>query len=409
MSDFSLVRQPMFGTTGSLLGYEIRFREAEDGDGGFAENFLSGTFDLVRNRMPAFVACTRAQLVDDVFHLAAPGSAIVMLPPDLVADEAVTDAVARYRAHGGLFALDDVSEIAGPSEALVPFVSWVRIDTRSENAVTIGQICDRITQGIGKNAPKLIATQIDVVEQYEVVLGLGFDAFQGTFFSRPEPLPAANMPQSTVAAMRLMGMARDANINDRQLEDVIASDPVLTFQLLRLVNSAGIGMQGVGSIGQALRLIGRAAFLRWLAVAVAAVRRSANGVDQELVRQAVERGRLLEQLESGPRDGGTLFLVGLFSLLDGVFRIPLPEILSRVALSPEANDALLERSGPYAIAISFAESYELGLFENAAELAKEMGVDPTKIGTFYTNAISWTAEALGAILDSPPTSRTTTH
>jgi c-di-GMP phosphodiesterase len=402
MSDFFLVRQPMFGTTGALLGYEIRFKETEEGEGGFAESFVSGTFDLVRNRLPAFVACTRKQLVEDVFHMAEPGSAIVMLPPDLVADDAVIDAITRYRAHGGEFALDDVSEVAGPSEALVPFVSWVRIDTRSENAVTIGQICDRITQGIGKNAPKLIATQIDVMEQYEVVLGLGFDAFQGTFFSRPEPLPAANMPQSTVAAMRLMGMARDANINDRQLEDFISTDPVLTFQLLRLVNSAGIGMRGVSSIGQALRLIGRAAFLRWLAVAVAAVRRSSNGVDQELVRQAVERGRLLEQLEGGPRDGGTLFLVGLFSLLDGVFRMPLPEILSRVALSDEARDALLDRCGPYALAISFAESYELGLFENATELAKEMGVDPTKIGEFYTNAISWTAEALGAILDSQP-------
>lgn len=400
MSDFCLVRQPIFGTTGALLGYEIRFKETETGENGFVESFLSGTFDLVRNRMPAFVSCTRTQLLEDAFHVAEPGSAIVMLPSDLEADEAVTEAVARYRAHGGLLALDDVGEIAGPSEALVPYVTWVRVDIRSENAITIGKICDRITQGFGKHAPKLIATQIDELAQYEVVLGLGFDAFQGTFFSRPEPLPSANMPQSTVAAMRLMGMARDQKINDRQLEDVISTDPVLTFQLLRLVNSAAIGMRGVSSIGQALRLIGRTAFLRWLAVAVAAARRSSNGVDQELVRQAVERGRLLEQLVGGSRDAGTLFLVGLFSLLDAVFRMPLPEILSRVVLSDEANEALLDRTGPYADAINFAESYELGLFENATEIAKEMGIDPAKVGDFYTNAISWTAEALGAALDS---------
>ena len=113
-----------------------------------------------------------------------------------------------------------------------------------------------------------------------------------------------------------MGLARDPNVNDRKLEDVLATDPVLMFQLLRLVNSAAVGMRGVSSIGQALRLIGRNAFQRWLAVAVAASRKSATGVDQELVRQAVERGRLLEQLGGGPRDAGTLFLVGLFSLLD---------------------------------------------------------------------------------------------
>jgi EAL and modified HD-GYP domain-containing signal transduction protein len=138
----------------------------------------------------------------------------------------------------------------------------------------------------------------------------------------------------------------------------------------------------------------------WPAVAVAAARKSKNGVDQELVRQAVERGRLCEQLVGSGRDAGTLFLVGLFSLLDAVFRMPLAEILERVVLSAEANEALIDRTGPYADAINCAESYELGLFENASEIAREMGVDPAKVGEFYTNAITWTAEALGAALDS---------
>ena len=401
MSDFCLVRQPVFGTTGALLGYEILFHEGESDGEGFAESVASGTFDLVRNRLPAFLTGTRDQLIADLFHLAAPGTAIVMLPPDLEVDEAVTDACARYRAHGGLLALDRVGETPGPSEALLPYVSWARVDSRSENAVTIGQICDRITQDFGRNAPKLMAINIDELAQYQVVLGLGFDAFQGTFFSRPEPLPSANMPQSTVAALRLMGMASDEHVNDRQLNEVISTDPVLTFQLLRLVNSSAMGLRGVSSIGQALQGIGRTAFLRWLAVAVATSRRATSGVDQELVRQAVERGRLLEQLAAGPREGGTLFLVGLFSLLDAVFRMPLPEILSRVVLSDEANEALLHRTGIYGSAITFAESYELGLFENAAEIAAELGIAPEQVGELYTNAISWTAEALGAALEAP--------
>ena len=193
-------------------------------------------------------------------------------------------------------------------------------------------------------------------------------------------------------------------MHDRTLEAVLETDPVLTFQLLRLVNSAAVGMRGVSSIGQAVRLIGRTAFQRWLAVAVAASRKSQTGVDQELVRQAVERGRLIEQLAGGSRDPGTLFLVGLFSLLDAVFRMSLPEILERVALSDDATAALLDRTGPYADALAFAESYELGMFESAAEVAKEMGVDPAKIGEMYTNALTWTNEALGAISEAPPAS-----
>ncbi|MFO0094588.1 MAG: EAL and HDOD domain-containing protein, partial [Gemmatimonadaceae bacterium] len=283
---------------------------------------------------------------------------------------------------------------------LLPYMTWARVDARSADPATINAICDRLTAHPEGAGIKLIATNVEELEHYEATLQRGFDGFQGSFFSRPEPLPAADMPQSTVAAMRLMGLARDPKIDDQQLEEVLSTDPVLTFQLLRLVNSAALGGRGVSSIGQALRLIGRTAFLRWLAVAVAAARKSKNGVDQELVRQAVERGRLLEQLAGRQRDPGTLFLVGLFSLMDAVFRMPLHEILERVVLSAEANAALLDRTGPYADAITFAESYELGLFEHATELAREMGVDPANLGGFYTNAITWTAEALSAVLDS---------
>jgi c-di-GMP phosphodiesterase len=400
MSDICLVRQPVFGKTGSLIGYEIRFNDVDEGQQAFSRAFLSGSFDLVRNKMPAFVRATREQLLEDAFLVANAGTVIVTLPRALDVDDSIVEAVGRLLKAGVPLALEDAGAEPAVVEGLLPFMSWVRVNAGSGDRAAIAAICARVSNtGTGK-VPKLVAFNIEELPQFEATLESGFEAFQGGFFSRPEPLPTAEMPQSTVAAMRLMGLARDPNVSDRQLEDVIASDPALTFQLIRLVNSAALSGSGVASIGQALRLIGRNPFLRWLAVAVAVTRKSRTGVDQELVRQAIERGRLLEQLTGTGRDGGTLFLVGLFSLLDAVFRMPLDEILERVVLSGEAVNALLQREGPYSNAIMFAESYELGLFENAAEIAVEMGVDPTKISEYYTNAIVWTAEALGAALES---------
>lgn len=399
MSDSCLVRQPVFGTTGALLGYEIRYSDSDDGRAALIQSFLSGTFDLVRGNKPAFIACSRTQLLENAFQVIDPSLCILLLPRTMQAEPEVIEAILRMRELGATFGLDELSEAEAPSESLIPYMTWARIDARVDDPAVIGQVCDRVSQG---RSVRLMAHHIDELSQYEAALQLGVDAFQGSFFSSPEPVPAADLPQSTVAAMRLMGLARDPNVNDRVLEDVLETDPVLTFQLLRLVNSAAVGMRGVSSLGQALRLIGRTAFQRWLAVAVAASRKSQTGVDQELVRQAVERGRLLEQLGGGSREPGTLFLVGLFSLLDAVFRMSLPEILERVALSDDANSALLDRAGPYADALAFAESYELGLFENAGELAKEMGIDPDTLGELYTNALSWTNEALGALSEAPP-------
>ena len=403
MSDFCLVRQPVFGTAGALLGYEIRFRDLDDGQHAFVQSFLSGTFDLIRGNHPAFISCTRAQLLENDFQVVEPASAILLLPRDLEAEPEVIEAIVRYRDAGGSIALDALDSMELPSETLLAYVSWVRLALRGDGAAMVGRRRDRAALLNGDL--KILVHQVETAEQFAMAQQLGAQGFQGTFFSSPEPVAAADLPVGTVSAMRLMGLARDPNVSDRKLEEVIAIDPVLTFQLLRLVNSAAVGMRGVSSIGQALRLIGRNTFQRWLAVAVAASRKSSSGVDQELVRQAVERGRLMEQLGGGARDPGTLFLVGMFSMLDAVFRMSLSEILERVALSDDANAALLDRTGPYADALSFAESYEMGLFENASELARDMGVDPARIGELYTNAVGWTNEALAPMLEGQPAVR----
>jgi EAL and modified HD-GYP domain-containing signal transduction protein len=402
MSDTCLVRQPVFGTSGALIGYEIRFGDTDAEQRALIQSLSSGTFELVRGRQPAFVACGRDLLLQHAPSLVNPATAVLMFPRSLDPTPDVIEAILRFKDAGGHIALDQLGSVESLSEQLLPYATWARIDVSTGDLVELAQ---RVGHLIRQRAGlKVIGYNVSERAQYDAIRALGAEAFQGQFFSSPEPVPATDMPQNTVAAMRLMGLARDPNVNDRTLEEVLATDPVLMFQLLRLVNSASVGLRGVSSIGQALRMIGRTTFERWLAVAVAASRKSTTGVDQELVRKAIERGRLLEQLSGGPRDSGTLFLVGLFSALDAVFRMSLPEILERVTLSDEATSALLDRSGPYSDALSFVEAYELGMFEHAAELASEMGVDPSRLGELYTNALTWTDEALGNIAP-PPTEK----
>jgi EAL and modified HD-GYP domain-containing signal transduction protein len=398
MYDNCIVRQPVFDRNSALLGYELRFRDTDEGRQALARSVVSGTFDIIRGGMPAFVACSREQLLSDTFAALDPKAVVLMINNDVAQDDEVVSALVRIKAAGGFVALDNLDEEVSPSEALASHVEWVRVDLRCDDAEVVGRICDRVWHA----RPRFIADQVLEPSQYNIALQLGFDGFQGPLFSRTETLPAAEMPASTVAAMRLLGLARDPNVTDPKLEEAVSTDAVLTFQLLRLVNSAALGGKGVSSIGHALRIIGRNQFLRWLALAIAASRGAKSGVDQQLVRQAVERGRLLEQLGGKGRDPGTLFLVGLFSLMDAVFKMPLHDIVARVALGDEAKAALLDRTGPYAKALAFAEAYEMGMFETATELANDMGVPLDKLPDMYTTALKWTAEALSAMSEPAP-------
>ncbi len=398
MYDACLVRDPIFDRNNALIGYEIRFRDTEEGRAALVQSMLSGTFDIVRGGLPAFLACSRSQLLAKTFVGVDPKSLVLLLADDIGEEPDVLAALQKIRASGGRLALDKLDENPSAGEKLAQWMEFARVDFRQDDPKVIAQICARLSAA----KPKFIADQVLDATQYAAAVKLGFDAFQGPHFSRTETIPTAQMPASTIAAMRLLALARDPNVSDRALEEAVSTDPVLTFQMLRLVNSAAVGVKGVSSIGHALRIIGRNAFLRWLALAIAASRGAKSGVDQHLVRQAVERGRLLEQLGGQGRDAGTLFLVGLFSLMDSVFRMPLHDIVARVALGEDAKAALLDRTGPYAKALTFAESYELGMFESALEAAKEMGVNADQLPELYATAISWTAEALGAMVVKLP-------
>jgi len=389
MSDILIVRQPVFDRSESAVGYELRFRPGADEGDPFARSYLSGSFDVLRSGLPAYVRATRRQLIDRIFHAADPKSVVVLVPPDVDPDAEVISAIEGLAQAGFATAIDEFVggvEATNKLAALFSVVSDVRVDLRCYSPETLkaGVVALRAQK------KRLIGDHVEDAAMRKLCTELGFERLQGPHFSRPEPLPAAELPASTATALRLLALARDPDTSDRELESAVSSDPSLTFQLIRLVNSAASGGRGIQSIGHAIRLVGRSAFVKWLALAFAAARAGGSGVDNEIARHAVQRARMCEAI--GGRDSGMLFLIGLFSLLDAMFRMPLADVLERIHLAPEARDALLDRTGPFGDALNFVEAYELGLWEQATELGKQLGVAPDKIASIYTDAVRWAAE-----------------
>jgi hypothetical protein len=109
----------------------------------------------------------------------------------------------------------------------------------------------------------------------------------------------------------------------------------------------------------------------------------------------LELGRLAAT--AGARSRASRYLTDaqrLFSLLDSMFRMPLADVLERVNLAPEAREALLDRTGPFGDALNFVEAYELGLWEQAGALGKQLGVPEEKLSSIYTDAVKFAPEQL---------------
>jgi hypothetical protein len=181
--------------------------------------------------------------------------------------------------------------------------------------------------------------------------------------------------------VRLLNLLEDQKAGDQEIENAFKSDPSLSYKLLRIANSAAFGGRDVTSIGFALRMVGRAVLHRWLTVLLVSSVASNSGIGHELVLAALVRARLAELVaeRTGRRaQTGPLFLVGLFSLLDALLRMPMEGILSRMAIAQDVKDALLTRSGPYASTLALVEAQERGDCRRCTRPRRRWGCRPPR-------------------------------
>ena len=147
-----------------------------------------------------------------------------------------------------------------------------------------------------------------------------------------------------------------------RLENTLKRDPTLAFKLLRLINSPAFGMQvEVGSLGHAIMLLGYQRFKRWLALLLATASKDANL--KPLLFASVRRGLLMEELVRHTADEemrNEMFICGVFSLLDRMFRQPFSDLLGSIPVPARVVHALVKGQGPFAPYLNLVNALEDG-------------------------------------------------
>ena len=174
-----------------------------------------------------------------------------------------------------------------------------------------------------------------------------------------EPRHTKALPAQTQRLMQLLNrLIRDDDTV--QVVDDIKRDAALCARLLQHLNSAAVSAnRGLDSIEQAVSVLGRNALYAWVAALL--VRqgpvRPAAGALQAL---ALARARLLESLAraAGERSPGSLYVVGLASLLPQLLQASLADVLGSLGLPPQAELALRSRSGEWGHYLNLADALE---------------------------------------------------
>ena len=397
-ADF-VVRRPIFNRDKTIWGYELLANEVPTlPDGGevislgdlisaYQANFSRMQPDDVHDAhlfltIPDGVHLTESNLPDGwdncVFELCkaqteAPGC---------------KDFIKNFSKTGGCMAIDENVD-AENARDLQDETSIVKVSLSERTPLEVVKI-RQLHKGLDRD---LMATDVSDWEAFEGTKALGFQLFQGAFFASPNVSSDEELPINAKAKLELLQKLNDPNCEVDELAVAIGSDVSLSFRFLKYINSASFGLRNnIASIQQAVALLGLVEVRHW-AMVVLMSDMDPTPKGDELTFMALQRARFLSQLadsiENFPHSSDSMFLLGLFSLLDALLAFPMEQALQDMPLDPEMKAALCGDDNGLRDWILFLEAVEDGSWEAAHKILGQYGASYSKAATEYMKAAAW--------------------
>ena len=368
LRNFYLARQPLLDRNQALFGYELLFRNRADGnadiDSGLAASasVLAHAAQLGLPRAVgdacAFLNVDTDVLMSDIFAFLPRERTVLELTASVEATDAVLWRLAELAGHGFRFAAE-VSSHGNRLGRLLPLLDFVKVDLRATPVVNMLAIVPRL-RGTGK---RLIAEKVESQAEYRTCLDLGFDYFQGYYFAKPSVLAGRKLSPSQLALMELMHLVT-SDADNIEIERAIKRDASLSVNVLRIVNTPAAGLrQRIDSLSQALIVLGRRQLQRWLQIMLYAEPDTRGHTQTPLLMLASTRARLMELLAQRLRPGqrqvaDVAFTVGIMSLMDALFAVPMADLVEQIRVSEEVANALVKRGGFFGELLRLTESLE---------------------------------------------------
>lgn len=391
-----IARQTVFDRDKRVYGYELLFRSGWEncfrGDTDeatrimIADGALYGFHELTHGA-PTFVNCTRESLVSGLVTL-LPKSTVLEIVETVVGDSEVLKACTRYKKLGYKLALDDF-RMSESMEGLVRLADYIKVDFRLSDTVERAGILAALK---GANVT-LLAEKVETQQEYQTAMDEGFTLFQGYFFCHPTVFSKKALSVNGANYFYLLSALSQGDFHIAQLALLLKPEVALTYQVLRLVNSAAFGLNHeVRSLEDALMLVGEDQFRKLVINAIAT--ETCRGRSTELLVHVLHRARFLEMMapligESAPEQ----YLFGLLSLMDVMLDMPVADLIAALPLRAEMKEALSGEPNPLSAGLRLFESYKDADWESCILQMAELHITEDALSDLYTNSLAWAEKA----------------
>lgn len=226
--------------------------------------------------------------------------------------------------------------------------------------------------------------------QYSASLETAAEWFYGSYITGQALFSSDRRDAAQTSLLQLLTLVSKDGENT-EIEEIFKREPGLTFNLLRLVNSVGMGMKTqITSINHALMVLGRRQLQRWIQLLLYAGKKADQKGRNALLQLAAMRGYMMERMavtaELSLSMQELAFMTGMFSLLEVLLGMPMAEIVQAVPLPEEVKTALMMRSGELGALLAAVDACQAGL---NAELPDFIQLDKQQLLYCQLEALRW--------------------
>jgi len=398
---FYAARQPILDKNKKLFAYELLFRDSldnvfpdVDGDEATSKMIEASQFNMgiseFTGSKPAFINFTQETLTQGYAEMLTPEEVVIEVLETVKPGKKLLAQCKDLHNKGYTIALDDY-EHQSVWGHFYPYIKIIKIDIQSSSLDEIKQVIAATQE---HTHIQLLAEKVETYEEYNQLLQMGFEYFQGFFFAKPEVVKTKTLSPSQLAMAELLYETSKTELDLNSITSVFERDVSLSYKLLRYANSAIFRRRNeISTIKQALVILGSGELKRFLGLMFAV---TANpDKPTELIKLAMTRAKFCELVAQDIRteiDVSIAFLTGLLSMIDAILDESMESIMEKLPLAQDIKDPLLTKKGPMAALIKLVELIEHADWDKTNLVIEKLKLDKDKAVEHYNQALAWADE-----------------
>ncbi|WP_293008618.1 EAL and HDOD domain-containing protein [Nitrosomonas sp.] len=380
-----LGRLPILDSKQNLVAFELLFRtnqnnvvEVTDNSAASA-NVIIDTYgqlgiENVIGKRRGFIKVDAKLLMNDAICMLPKKHVVLEILRSVEINDEIIQRCLFLKQKGYQLALSNVVQLDQRFERIMPLINIVKINITALNQNNLLNLIKNLRRW----PVLLLAEKVESKEIARNCIALNFQMLQGFYFAKPEIITGKRIDPSKLSLLKLLLLVvKDGEVTE--IENELKFQPGLSYNLLRMVNSAAGGLPStINSIKRAIMIIGRKQLQRWIQILLYAAKQRDGGASDALMQTATVRGRLLEAIAIADRPHDKnhqdrAFMVGVLSLLDTLLGMEMSELVSTLSIQKDMGEALLTRRGYLGHQLELIEAHEKGEYETVSSILSEMG------------------------------------